>query len=100
MEAAQFASGKSGREIAREAEEAEHDRAERFRGHFEIISIILIWVLAIGFILIGLAWLFHILGPADRRWLEEDRVDDLRGLLTGGLIVGVLTDHLRKRLNP
>lgn len=85
--------------MAREAEVAEHKRTEKFRQHFERIALGFLYGLAVGLIIIGAAWLYHLVTPYCWHWLTADQLDDLQGLLTGGLIVGILTDHFRKRLN-
>jgi len=99
LESKQLSSGKSKDQLAREAEVAEHDRTEKFRQHFERIALGFLYGLGFGLIVIGMAWLFHLVTPAGWHWLSADQLDDLQGLLTGGLIVGVLTDHFRKRLS-
>lgn len=98
-ESEQFASGKTKDQLAREAEVAEAARTEKFRGHFERISLGILYVLAVALVIIGGVWLYHLVMPYCHHWLTDDQLDDLRGILTGGLIVGVLTDHFRKRLN-
>lgn len=98
QESEQFASGKSRDELAREAARAEHHRDQRFKRHFECLALIALWVMSGSLLLIGLFWLFHLLTPTTWHWLSELQLRDLRTLLTGGLVIGVLTDHFRKRL--
>jgi hypothetical protein len=85
--------------LEREAAEQEHDRNQKFRNHFEKIAIGALWILAFGLLAIALIWLYHMVTPICWHWLDIEQLDDLQGILTGGLIVGVLTDHFRKRLS-
>jgi hypothetical protein len=99
LEAAQLSSGKSATELAHEANENEHNRSEKFKEHFERLAIITLWSLAVAMFAIGVVWLYHLVMPDTWHWLTEPELDTLKGLLTGGLIVGVLTNHFRKRLD-
>lgn len=98
-EASVLSSGKSPDELARAAQNAEHDRHQKFKGHFERISIGFLYLLAGGMLAVGIVWTWHLVSPDCWQWLDHEQLDTLKDLLTGGLIVGVLTDHFRKRLS-
>lgn len=98
-EARQFNSGLSERDVRREALESDHDRSEKFRNHFELAIIGMMWVVVTGFLILALVWAFNIGLPSKYRWLDKDQIHDLQGILTGGLLIGLIGDHVKRRMN-
>ena len=98
-EAKQLGSGKSVRDIRREAEESDHDRTEHFRDQFEKAIIFMMWVVMLGFLGLALVWAINMCLHEDLRWLDEDQMHDLQGVLTGGLLIGLVGDHVKRRMN-
>lgn len=98
LEAQSLNRGLTTRDLKRETEEREHDRSQAFKGHFELMAIIAFWVMFLVFIAVGSIWALHLIVP-QWGWLKHDQTDDLQGLLTGGVIAGVLADHVRRRMN-
>jgi len=101
QEAQQLASGKSVKTLSDEAEENEHRRDQRFKDHFELISLIALWLIAGAILVSAGIWLLHMLAPAEPtcwRWLTDEQVQSLQNALTGIVLVGVLADHFKKRI--
>lgn len=96
-EARQFASGKPARDLQREAEEGEADRIQRFRDHFEWAMIGTLWVVVIGYLAMAGVWAFNLCLPEAMRPLSSEELTDLGGVLTGGLLIGLLSKHFEKR---
>lgn len=97
-EAKQLSSGKSAGELRRIAQEREAGRTEAFRDHFErlaLISLYLVWALLIVF---GLVWAYHLVAPPTWFRLPEGQVDHLRSILTGGILAGIASGHVKRRL--
>lgn len=85
-------------ELQREAQRNEHDRNQRFRGHFENIAICALWAAAVAITLVGGIWLWHMAAPIKWRWLSGEDVSHLQSIVTAGLLVGVIGNHFKKRL--
>jgi hypothetical protein len=108
LEAVQFASGKSQRELEEAAKRADHDRAQRFLERFETLSIWAMQALFAIFAVLGTVWTLHLVLPERSpilpggwllcRWLTADQVTVIQNILTGGLVAGIVTDHFKKRV--
>ena len=87
--------------MAREANEADHDRSEFFRNSFERLVVQLVVFVAWGFMGLALLWGTNIM-LGRYAWLTEEQMRDLQAILTGGLILGLVGDHVKRRtaLNP
>ena len=95
-EAQQLGRGASKRDLAAEALQNDHDRSELFRGVFEKLVIALVCFLGVGFTILAVVWGINIiLGPW--AWLTDDQMHDLQGILTGGLLLGLVGDHVKRR---
>ncbi|MGN6124803.1 MAG: hypothetical protein ACTHOJ_17805 [Sphingomonas oligoaromativorans] len=99
QEAADFSSGKSRDELAEEAFRGEHRRNEKFRNHFEVMAICALWITAFAVTGIGSVWLLHMVLPAKYRWLSSEDLSHIQSIVTAGLLVGVIGNHFKKRLN-
>ena len=97
-EAKQLSKGLSAEEIAKKTAEAEHDRNENFRNHFEKIAVAALWLFAVSFFLLVLTWLAHIVLPLKCHWLQPDQISKVQNLVTGGVVASVAIGHLRRRL--
>lgn len=106
-EAALLSRGRKERDLKGEAEEKEHDRAQHFKDHFEFLSIIMLDVLFAGFILLAAAWVAHLILPDHKvdgwapfihGWLSKDQLDHISGVLTTGVIAGLVADHFKRRM--
>ena len=100
-EAQQLGRNADKRDLAREANEADHDRSEFFRNSFERLVVQLVVFVAWGFMGLALLWGTNIM-LGRYAWLTEEQMRDLQGILTGGLILGLVGDHVKRRtaLNP
>lgn len=98
LEAKQISSGKSFSELQEEALAKEHERSENFRNHFEQISIGALYLAAVIFGAIACVWAWHICAPEKFRFLSDSAISNLQSILTGGILVGAVADHLKKRL--
>lgn len=98
-EAALFAKGMSRDEIKRNAATAEARRNERFRDNFECIAIIALWLTSFVLAILGIAWLWHVLLPESCHWLRPDQIAKLQNMVTGGVITGIATGHIKRRLS-
>lgn len=98
QEAKLFSTGLSPEEIQRQFAANEHRRSERFRDHFEILAISALYVAALIFLLVGLAWFYHLLMPVGWHWLNADQVAKLQNVVTGGVLASVAGGHIKKRL--
>lgn len=97
LEAKQLSRGLPRRDLKLEADEADHDRSQKFKNHFEKMAVVTVWILFFGFMGVGGVWFFHLVAPA-YGWLKPDQLDKLQGLLTGGVIAGLVADHVKKRM--
>lgn len=84
--------------IANEAAQNEFNRDQKFKDHFELISLATMWILAAGMLIAGIIWFYHLVTPLTWPRLCSDQIDDIQALLTGGLIVGILANHFKKRI--
>lgn len=84
------------RDLKREADESDHDRNERFKGHFDLIGIIALYIGAGAILLAAGVWFWHILTPCP--FLTDEQLKQLQNLLTGGVLVSAGTTYLKKRL--
>lgn len=96
-EAQQLGRGANKRDLAAEAVQNDHDRSEWFRNIFEKTVISLIVFVVAGFGILTVVWGVNIaLGPM--KWLTDDQMHDLQGVLTGALIIGLVSDHVKRRV--
>jgi hypothetical protein len=95
-EALSLGRGLSKRDLAKEADEAEHDRSERFRNHFERVATWGLYIGALVILLAVIAWFWHIITPW--HFLDPDQLSHLQNLVTGGVLVSVGTNYMKKRL--
>jgi hypothetical protein len=101
LEAFQIASGLTIEDLKADAERQEHRRNQKFKDQFELIFTILIWLLFIGFVILGAIWFVHLIStPAFKlvHWLSEEQIDKVEGILTSGIIAGLVADHFKRRL--
>lgn len=95
-EALSLGRGLTKRDLKKEADEAEHDRSERFRDHFEWIATRGLYVVAFMILLGGGVWFWHIVTPW--HFLTANQLSHLQNLVTGGVLVSVGTSWMKKRL--
>ena len=95
-EALSLGRGLSKRDLRKEADEAEHDRSERFRDHFEWIAVRALYVGALVLLAGAGVWFWHIITPW--HFLDPDQLSHLQNLVTGGVLVSVGTNYMKKRL--
>jgi hypothetical protein len=109
-EARQLSSGKSVRNLKKDAEESDHERGERFRDNFETITICAINAIFAAMAVLGIVWLAHMVLPEKCspsasifgiqlcRWLIPEQVIIIQDVLTGGIIAGLIGDHIKRRM--
>jgi hypothetical protein len=97
-EAQQLGRGLSAEAIKAESEENEHRRAEKFKDHFELISIVSLYGVFVLVLIVGFTWLFHLLTPDKWHYLTADQVSKLQNIVTGGILTGIATGHIKKRM--
>lgn len=85
------------RDLRREADESDHDRNERFKGHFDKIGIFGLYAVSGALLISGLIWFIHIATPW--HFLNKDQLANLQNLLTGGVLVSVGTSYIKRRLS-
>jgi hypothetical protein len=95
-EALSLGRGLSKRDLEKEADEAEHERSERFRDHFERVAIAGLYVGAIALFGGTSVWFWHIITPW--HFLDQNQLAHLQNLVTGGVLVSVGTSYMKKRL--
>lgn len=96
QEALSLGRGLPARDLRREADESDHDRNERFKGHFDRIGVAGLYVTAIAVFLAALFWFWHLVTPW--KFLTDEQLAHLQNLLTGGILVSVATSYMKKRL--
>jgi hypothetical protein len=99
QEAVLLSRGKTARELKKEAEQKDHDRSQTFKDHFETISLIYLWLAAFALLLAAGTWIWHLIAPDTWHFLKSEQQTKLQSFLTGGIIVGVVSGHLKKRLS-
>lgn len=97
-EAVQLGSGLADDELARLAAGGEHRRSERFKDHFEHIAVSVLWIGGLALLAMAGTLIFHLLCPNKLRWISEHQQDKLEYLVAGGVVSGVVTAHLKKRI--
>tara|TARA_R110002072_G_scaffold18767_3_gene69872 strand:+ start:870 stop:1244 length:375 start_codon:yes stop_codon:yes gene_type:complete len=95
-EALSLSRGLPERDLKKEAEEADHDRGERFKGHLDNIAIVLMYVIAAALIIAGVVWFWHIITPC--HFLPPEQLSVLQNMLTGGVLVSGGAAYVKKRL--
>jgi hypothetical protein len=85
-------------QIRKKAANAEHNRSENFKNHFERIALAGLWAFAVIGLLLGFAWFWHLFMPFKWHWLSSDQVTQVQNFLTGGVVAAVATGHFKKRL--
>jgi hypothetical protein len=108
LEATQLSQGAKQRDLAKEAQEKEHDRSQAFKDHFETLSLLALNVLFAGFLSLAAIWALHLVLPEKAAakgvafyvhgWLTKDQLDHITGLLAGGVIAGLVADHFKRRM--
>lgn len=96
MEALSLGRGLPVRDLKQEADESDHDRSERFKGHFDNIGIAALYVISAALLIAGSFWFWHIVTPW--HFLEPAQLTVLQNMLTGGVLVSVGTAYMKKRL--
>lgn len=99
-EAIQLSSGRAPEDLKREAAEAEHNRTERFRDHFESLAIVTLYIAWAIVLIIALVWVYHLLAPPCWFHLPAEQVKQLQWIVTGGVFAGVVGGHIKRRLGP
>ena len=97
-EAKQLSSGKSSDELETESREAEAKRTEAFRNHFEILAIVTLYVVWFAIVVVGVTWLYHLVAPPTWPRLPPEQVGNIQSIVTGGVIAGIASGHMKKRL--
>jgi hypothetical protein len=97
-EAKQLASGKPTNELKRIAEENEAGRTEKFRDHFETLALITLYVVWAIVILFALVWAYHLVAPVGWCRLPDAQIDKIQSILAGGIIAGIATGHVKRRI--
>lgn len=98
QEAKSLSLGLSAAELKKAAAKKEYDREQRFKDHFEAIAIWSLYGLALAFFLSAVIWLWHMLAPECLHYLTPEQQSKLQALLTGGILAGAISNHMRKRL--
>ena len=96
QEALSLGRGLPVRDLRREADESDHDRNERFKGHFDNIGIIALYAIAVALLIASAFWFWHIVTPW--HFLSPQQLAVLQNMLTGGVLVSVGTAYMKKRL--
>jgi hypothetical protein len=96
QEALSLGRGLPARDLRREADESDHDRNERFKGHFDNIGVAALYVISFALLVAGTFWFWHIVTPW--HFLAPDQLAILQNMLTGGVLVSVGTSYMKKRL--
>lgn len=97
-EAASLARNRSPEELASEAAEAEHGRNQTFRDHFERVALLAMYAAALAILGVSMVWIWHMVAPPCWRWLAQEDISHLQSIATTGLLVGIFTNHFKKRL--
>lgn len=97
-EGIQLGSGKSQRDLQQEADEADHDRDQAFKEHFERIALVALYLGALAVFISAGIWFYHLVAPEAWSRFSDGRLDAIQDFLTGGVIVGLFASHFKKRL--
>lgn len=98
LETQQLSSGKSAEELKKLANNAEAKRTEKFRDHFERLSLWTLYIVWFALITMGLIWVYHLVTPDCMHLLLTEQIEKLQTFLTGGVIAGVASGHTKRRL--
>lgn len=98
LEVKQINSGLAERDLKKEADERDHERGQRFKEHFEKLSIFAMYVLFAMLFVFGVIWAWHMVAPPYLRWLTPDEITVVQDVLTGGLVAGLIADHFKRRV--
>lgn len=98
-ETKQLSSGLSEDKLKRIAAENEANRTEKFRDHFERLAVVTLYLVWIILILVGLAWVYHLLAPPCWPRLPDQQVQHLQSIITGGVLAGIAGGHFKRRIS-
>jgi hypothetical protein len=97
-ELAQLATERSVEDLQDQARRNEHKRDQKFRDHFERLSLIGMWLTAMVIAVLGVVWVYHLISPDSWPQLSDAKVRNLQNLVTAGVLVGAVGKHWSKRL--
>lgn len=60
------------------------------------MAVVTVWALFGAFLVFGFAWAVQVATPWG--WLTKEQFDLIQGVLTGGIIAGLIADHVRRRM--
>lgn len=72
-------------------------RDEKFREHFDRITIVALYLMAIGVALFAVCWGVHVVLPEKWHWLNEAQIERIQNIVTGGLLFGLVSDQFKRR---
>lgn len=93
-ESKQLSSGKSEDALRKEAE-----RTERFRDHFERLSLVTLYLVWAVLMILGAVWIYHLIAPPSWHRLPDEQVRNIQSIVTGGFLAGLASGHLKRRLS-
>lgn len=98
-EAALLGRGESAEELTLVACAAEAERTEKFRDHFEFLALASLYVVWSLMLIIGLVWIYHLIAPPIWWRLPDQQVSNIHSIVTGGIIAGIASGHMKRRLS-
>lgn len=73
-----------------------------------MVAVVTLWILFAGLVLLAVTWLIHVLAPTGTKldvgcfslggWLKPSDFERVQGILTGGVIAGLVADHFKRRI--
>ena len=97
-EARLIGEGASRKDFEDDAKINEARRAEAFKDQFEILSIFALWFGGVIFACLTFVWALNLILPKCKQFLEDNQIDKLQLIITGGFVAGLASSHFKKRL--
>lgn len=85
-------------EIASAQANNNHKRSEWFRDHFERVAVCSLWVVSGAILIVGVSWFWHMVMPVSCHWLDQNHIEKLQNILTGGVLAAMAGGHMKRRL--
>lgn len=76
----------------------EANRPEDYRDHFERLALWSRYLAWLALITIGGTWAYHLIAPPEWPRLPDEQVSHMQSILTGGVLTGLASGHVKRRL--
>ncbi|UXN34376.1 hypothetical protein N8E86_10015 [Avibacterium paragallinarum] len=86
-------------DLDRKAKEGKHKRHQSFQESLNCIVIIALWAIFIAVLACGLVYLWHMLTPPHRHFLESSQLEQIRTFVVTAILSSSLTNYANRHIN-